>query len=641
MQKYALLLLFLASSAFAGLSKSQKAYLEFEKLNDHFKNNKIDSEIAKRYQVGAEKPVSIPYVDVPQEELHVVDFGLGNQAFRSHFFVEHSGRNFFRFFIHPHSKQLYAKLVRRYGVAGHYLGIPTSSARTLLAWDPEHPKLPALFLKLSLARQQFGLGRVIADWEVRRSVAITALFNQIPQEEKNYYGVDLIPEYLGAYVDRNLEAGFFIDSKQHFSLQHGLIARDASFLDHDNQDFQTYPLFALFSVGPNGEAPLIVKWANESGLSFTDFVEEALLKPFVRATAYLVFHQGLIPDAHGQNIVVRVNRKTKVVEKVLYRDLGSIKVEPRIRWAHRLSIQGIITHNTAYDFKFPWAGSLVSDPFTAWFFPYLFTAHMGQNKSLEPFVPNYDSKLIHTRMLKHLVTEVKNHLPGGLPEHLEESTLSLTKYLESALKQNPYSFRILPNRFKNKNHASGTALGQVVRGQYMLLQRKQIRNFDDVEQAIEKDGAASTSEGIVFFHNSNLYLAFWPVLSTEVPLNYDAHAPFENVFIGKEALGPFVPKGTKKGIPMGPNANRPIAAIRYGVPEEVHYQLIEKQEDARFLANNRTDELNHSLLVRVTADLTGLSQDKQEKLLSKMGRQTAQPVALLSAPEVCKKKLDK
>lgn len=613
------------SLAFANLTPEQQKYVELEKLNDHFVNAKVESDVDPAYQVGTTRPVPIAYVEVPLEDsadsvekLHVVDSGLGSPALRQHLFVERDGKKFFRFFIHPHSQLLYSKLILKYGIKGHYLGVPSASTRALLSYDPNHPELPALYLKLGLARRQFGLGRVIADWEVRRSVAITKLFSEVSQEEKDLYGVDLIPEFAGAYIDRSFGTPSYIDANQHYTLQHGMLARDAGFTTEQTESYTTYPLFALFSVQPGGKAPLIIQWAQQSGLTFEEFVDKALLVAFVRATAYLVFHHGLIPDAHGQNIVVRVNNKTHYIEKVLYRDHGSFKVDQRIRWMNKLPTHTLRTHNSAYDFKFEWAGDLIATPFTHWFFPYLFTNHRGQDESLKPFIENYNAAPILVRLCTRLRSAILAHVPGGDEAFLGDKNFYPEKYLHSALMTNAPKMEIIPSPFPNDAAALEAIEAQANTGQLVPANPLHLENYNQIIRSIEERGFAPTQEGLFFSNGTGLQLAFWPTASKEPPLNYDLYVTTEQIYSGYAEIKPYEPPGTKKGVPLKPNPHRPIEAIRFGNGFEAKYQLLGDHSAARFLANEQGPQ-GH-LLLRITADLSGLPQAQQQKLLAKMGK---------------------
>jgi hypothetical protein len=336
------------------------------------------STVDEKYRPALGREFAVKVVEVPLADLHVIDSSLGDDGARNALYVDREGRRFFRFLVHPESEALYAGLIARYGIAGSCHVTPTASTRTVLVREL------GVFAKLTLDRVQDGLGRAVPDWEIRRAVQITRLASTIPAAEAREHGVALIPEIAGAHVDESLGAGSYIDAAQGVTFRHGMIYRPADFLKQYASK-ELYPAFSIFSEH-NGGAPLIIEWWKEAssraGVSFEEFVDEAVIAPVVRALAYLVFAQGLLPDSHLQNMVVAVDPETRRVETVLFRDMGSVKVNLELRWSRGLPVDALRSADAASDFKFEWANEMSRRPFYLWFNRFAFSDEFGYGSVL-------------------------------------------------------------------------------------------------------------------------------------------------------------------------------------------------------------------------------------------------------------------
>jgi hypothetical protein len=374
-----------------------RIYNEFmigETTNDY----QPETTIGKGFRPKMGNTFEVPYIYLPADRAHVVDSGLGSPEMRAQVFKNINGRQHVRFYIHPESFALYAPLLKEFDVAGNYTASPTSSTRTVLAWN-RRIETPAIFLKLSLAQIQAGLGRIVPSWEIRRAVGITSMVNLTPQETWDHSGASIIPEFAGVYVDSREKLGYRVDERQGMVFEHGLIFRDSSFLEkYKNQT--VVPLFSLFSKRDTKPPMIIELWRNSGIANFVDFIDEYLFIPFIEKNRYLMFHEGIIPEIHGQNVLLVLDRKSKKIEHILHRDIGSMKVDLRLRMMNGLSIAPLKSKQPDKDFGLSRASEKFEQYFRQFFVGLIFRSHYDMN--LQKYVPNYSADAIEARLLQRL-----------------------------------------------------------------------------------------------------------------------------------------------------------------------------------------------------------------------------------------------
>jgi nicotinate-nucleotide adenylyltransferase len=444
-------------------------FLNYEVSNDY----KPDTTVAEAYRPGKNKIFKLQYIEIPASELNITDSQLGSSDVRQQILFEKDGIKYFRFFIHPDSESLYHPLIKRYGWAGYYWAAATSSTRSVIAWNP-NGKEPSLYLKLSLAQTQDGIGRIIPDWEVRRSVGITKMVQQTPATQWEAHGTSIIPEYLGATVKSKYRLGFFIDEKQGEVFEHGLIAREAPFLAGDNQQ-EVMPLFSLFTK-TDGQPPLIISYWQKSGEpDFYKFVEDFLFKPFLEKNAYLFFHQGIVPEIHGQNVLISLDRKTGKITHFYHRDVGSMNVDLRLRWVHGLSIEPLRSKNAAFDFKFARATekfeSVHLDYLNDWLFRWAYL------NTLREYITTFSHTKMKLRLKALLLKEVRGLFPLRSKSFLETIEDHLKKFYEenSPLNWKPIDVPTNPEKI------SEFIKTQIEKGQFMELPETWTSNISFLE----------------------------------------------------------------------------------------------------------------------------------------------------------------
>ena len=383
-------------------AQTQKFILR-ESSNDY----KPETTVSEAYRPGKNKIYQLQYLEIPVADLNITDSMAGSDNVRKQMLIEKNGKSYFRFFIHPDSAELYKPLISRYGWSGFYWAAATSSTRSVIAWNPNQQEVP-LYLKLSLAQYQDGMGRIIPDWEVRRSVGISSIISSTPEKIWKKHGASIIPEFMGATVKKSEGLEFFVDENQKNVSEHGLIAREADFLTSENK-LDVMPLFGLFTER-NGREPLIITlWKKSGNPNFYDFVDQFLFKSFLEMNSYLFFHQGIVPEIHGQNVLIAYDAKTEKIVHYYHRDVGSMNVDLRLRYIYGLDITPLRTASAAFDFKFARATekyeSVHMDYLNDWLFKW------GYLNTLKKYIPRFSPEITKARLKKRLLLTVREQLP--------------------------------------------------------------------------------------------------------------------------------------------------------------------------------------------------------------------------------------
>ena len=393
---------FLASAQQFPTVQIQK-FIQLEGQNDYKPTTSVDPD----YQPGKSLIYKLQYLEIPTSELNITDYAAGPANARQQLLIKKGNKNYFRFFIHPQSVDLYKPLIDRYGWAGFYWASATSSTRSVIAWNPDQLQ-PPLYLKLSLAQYQDGMGRLIADWEVRRSVGISSMITKTDEATWKMHGSSIIPEFLGATVKKEEGLSFFVDNNQQNVFEHGLIAREADFLNEDPH-VQIMPLFGLFTKR-SGHPPLIISlWKKSGNPDFYDFADQFLFKSFLKMNSYLLFHQGVVPEIHGQNIVITYDPEKGEILHYYHRDVGSMNVDLRLRYIHGLDISDLRSANAAFDFKFERATekyeSVHMDYFNDWLFRWSYL------NTIKEYIPDFSPERTKRKLRQRLLETVRFELP--------------------------------------------------------------------------------------------------------------------------------------------------------------------------------------------------------------------------------------
>lgn len=404
-------------------------FIRVESSNDY----QPDTTVSEAYRPHRDRIYKLNYLEIPVSDLNITDSHIGSENLRKQILIKKDKKNYFRFFIHPDSEALYQPLIERYGWAGFYWASATSSTRSVIAWNPSMTE-PPLYLKLSLAQYQDRLGRIIPDWEVRRSVGISTVTSETSSQIWRQHGASIIPEFIGATVKRKEGLGFYVDENQKEVFEHGLIAREADFLTSDSK-YQVMPLFSLFTKRGT-QPPLIISlWKNSGQENFYDFVDHFLFKSFLEKNSYLFFQQGIVPEIHGQNVLIAFDAKTKQILHYYHRDVGSMSVDIRLRYIRGLNVAALRSENAAYDYKFARATEKYESVYMDYLNDLIF--RWTYLDTLRQYIPNFDPEKTKSRLRKRLLDTVRLQLPLKSKSKSPVKYKTVEEHLKAFYDENP------------------------------------------------------------------------------------------------------------------------------------------------------------------------------------------------------------
>lgn len=241
----------------------------------------------------------------------------GNIAESSHRFVkEINGEKFYQYFVYPLDIDLAKRRLPNAEYSVHW-ATATSSGRTILIQDPLTKDIQ--MYKLSMHHRSGALFGVVGK------------LNGTPRLRK-------IPPISDAIARMKIESGDTLPSGKKWEVMDESISMIPNegqlggviFRNTDNvwsKDQMGLTLYSLFSRKPNGKRWIQEMFENSAYTKKSEFVFKEIIKPVLEFYTMLAFRNGLIPQFHQQNLVLVLNKQTKQLEKVLYRDIEGMHVD--------------------------------------------------------------------------------------------------------------------------------------------------------------------------------------------------------------------------------------------------------------------------------------------------------------------------
>jgi hypothetical protein len=292
-----------------------------ENTNSRYQDpNEFDGDIEMSI-LGPYDPINakvfyVPYIPIPADQFseYLVAEKMPPELKRVVFF-KYQGKDYARYFIHPSKTYAYEDLINKYGIVrDEFVGFPGASPRSLYVWDPADETVQPFVAKVSLHYIIDGNLRTNPPPKAARSFFVNSLFESIPQDVKDEYGFDYVPEVAQLLPKGKATATIYR-------------VIPPEFLDTSRTFVMGY---YMSSVAPGSEAdPQLVSML--SGVRDKPTAAPEILRPFLRSHAYLQFVERMEGEPHEQNeIFEMVGGK---IRKTYYKDLDSFRVdiEARIR----------------------------------------------------------------------------------------------------------------------------------------------------------------------------------------------------------------------------------------------------------------------------------------------------------------------
>jgi hypothetical protein len=227
-------------------------------------------------------------------------------------------------FVHPQLPASHRRLVAEFGseTLDGVRATPTASFRSVLSWSLNHGASDPVILKLSIGAVIGRHRRALREGQVARAVVVNSLFDSIPDAHRQELGLDWFAEPAGL-AETTSRTGWIL---RHLPPRVGGSGRRS-----------LVPAFALISRHDD-EVPLLVRLMPPGPRAAETFVIDEILRPYVRALAYLLFEEGLQYEGHSQNVLLEVDARGRLTRRLALRDLSDTTVNIAYRVARRLPL---------------------------------------------------------------------------------------------------------------------------------------------------------------------------------------------------------------------------------------------------------------------------------------------------------------
>lgn len=314
--------------AFSQLMNDEKDY-NLHGQSDHFK-------FLGDFGPSSKKPFMVPYIPIPEEDMdfaHLSDYASDDT--KKFVVTEENGKRVFRAFIHPNYPENYEALIQKYGIVYHHVGITTSSPRSLVVIDPDNPSV-VHWVKPSLPKKIDGSVRLNIDTKLRRAVIMSEALAKIPLKARKDYGVDFMTEPA---------------SLQFPGKKFGTIFREVNTeLMYPGRGKKWIPAFALNAPGASGK-PIIQEMVEKSGKPAEEFIQESIIRPFLKSYLALALHEGLPGEFHTQNFYYELDSKGLPTGRFIFKDNDGFRFDVELAMRKKRGLEYL----SKFDRPFYWA----------------------------------------------------------------------------------------------------------------------------------------------------------------------------------------------------------------------------------------------------------------------------------------------
>ncbi len=330
----------------------------------------------------------LPHVEIPIEEARVLRADRLSPGTTREIVFERGGKTYVRWFVHPASTRTesFQAIMQKYGVKVEYLAMPTSSPRSLVAWNP-HGGGSFVIVKTSLDAEVGELRRINPLDKGMRAVASTKAFDAGK--------IDFLREPMAVFPPGR---------------EFGMIVREVPEGFPASNGRRLVPGSSIVSSRPDGELPLLVDMIKRSGQPPMEYVRERLIEPLMRQYGEVTFRQGLVGEPHQQNVLLEVGRDGHLSGRVVLRDMDSYKVDVETRLRQGFGVRdfypypdpGVVGHGKLQKARTYYNDSYVEYVREDW--SYMLS------RGLKKHFPSVTEKKLHDAFDARFAAEAKKHL---------------------------------------------------------------------------------------------------------------------------------------------------------------------------------------------------------------------------------------
>jgi hypothetical protein len=311
------------------------------------------------------------WIDVPNLIVHQNSM---SPYLKQTFFRNHNGREQMLFLVHPESYAFYKDKIQFAGLDRElFFATATASSRSLIAWK-RGDEANAFIAKVSLAAKIGGVDRTIKGTEAASSVGIDRILVGASDLSKDF---KVFREVMSA-VPKGMERGAMIVRQIPSEMSQGTV--------------RAVPFFSLYAEPSDGRKPLLLQMIeNQRNIGINesprDFVENRIIRPFVKQWLRLAIENNLVTEPHAQNVMLVIDGNLMPTGTFIHRDFGGFNIDILTRKSRGLFVPEVLPTFT---------GSIEKD--------YYFDAHI---ENFRTSMNNYfDAGFVHN--IEHSIQKWQN-----------------------------------------------------------------------------------------------------------------------------------------------------------------------------------------------------------------------------------------
>jgi hypothetical protein len=287
-----------ANNLMTRLPKAFSDLMYLEKAANLHANQSADLKALGVFEPARFTTFKLPYIPMPADEFEFAEVSNYAKADTKNL-VEMNirGKKYYRLFILPNHVDAYAELIAKHGIVYHYDAMTSSSPRSLVVMDPDHPE-QVHWIKPSLHRKIDGSVRINTDKKARRAILMSEAINSVPQDQMRKYSLRFM-----------LEPAAFQPKGKLSATIHREVAPE---LLENKKNIRWIPAFILQNSGKDAVPGLNMQdMIKASGESPAHFVQEKIVRPLLAGYLSMGLLEGLPGELHTQNFYYELKKTTK------------------------------------------------------------------------------------------------------------------------------------------------------------------------------------------------------------------------------------------------------------------------------------------------------------------------------------------
>lgn len=325
----------LGSPAFA--KNPPKVPRKWSRLVELDQSKNVDSRKGEILSEAEQVSRAVYHWDIPAEQVDHLESKYITDAEKGFATVVKQGRKYVRVFILNQADMPFEDMKSRFGEpVQQYWAKKLQSHSTYFVWDPSNPSEVPYFLKMQSDKSKDGKEDIVnrwsqCEWAIEKNDVVEGLLRDSPDPRAT-----LFPERFAAGVKSVQYA---------YSLRSVMPIGEARF-----PDSEILPLHGFL-----GSAELIEDTAQKMKMSSDQWIETVYFKRLAEFLVKMNYGYGLFLEAHTQNLLVIMNKKSGDILGFVSRDMMDIMLDSAAPFAkgRKLHLESLKKYGlTAVNYEF-------------------------------------------------------------------------------------------------------------------------------------------------------------------------------------------------------------------------------------------------------------------------------------------------